>query len=369
MNHASLLVALLLQAGIVIGQDKVAGILKTNQYDLRTDGRSFLIREANHASFFMLGELHGEQEIPELLYSLWPEMSRSGYRYIAAEISPWQANKFLPGNDRGAALPEGLWTNEEARFVYKISGGKKIPAIWGCDMEEISLGLLIQDIASKNQGDTVFDTIQSKISRGYNRKLAPALIDIIEKHEPRHDSKYNGISLYETLIRSLKIDSARAFPESRFKAQLLRENLMKESFIKQYEQLNGIDRAKIFFRFGRNHLHRGFDGRGISTMGNFISEFAIAEGLQTFNVAAFAAGGQCSLLGNTFDADERSDDLAFDFLTEQAAHDETIYDLRPLRIYLHTISDKDKSSIEKRLLYWADSYDAIICFKKVTPRR
>ena len=49
--------------------------------------------------------------------------------------------------------------------------------------------------------------------------------------------------------------------------------------------------------FGRNHLHRGIDRRGVSTLGNFIAELAVAEGSASFNVALFAAGGKIALGG------------------------------------------------------------------------
>jgi hypothetical protein len=38
-----------------------------NQYDLAGSGKVFLSDEAQRASFFLLGELHGENEIPSLL--------------------------------------------------------------------------------------------------------------------------------------------------------------------------------------------------------------------------------------------------------------------------------------------------------------
>ena len=44
--------------------------LAQNQYDLSNEGRAFLQHEAARASFFMLGELHGENEIPSLIQSL-----------------------------------------------------------------------------------------------------------------------------------------------------------------------------------------------------------------------------------------------------------------------------------------------------------
>ena len=35
--------------------------LQQSQYDLSTDGRAFLLKEATRASFLMLGELHGSR--------------------------------------------------------------------------------------------------------------------------------------------------------------------------------------------------------------------------------------------------------------------------------------------------------------------
>ena len=104
-------------------------------------------------------------------------------------------------------------------------------------------------------------------------------------------------------------------------------------------------------------------------MGNFIAEFAIAEGKTVFNVAAFGAGGTASLLGETWDADERDDDLAFRFLASTAQYPETVFDLRPLRPLLHSIPAEKRSELENRLFFWSNSYDAIICYRTVTPRK
>jgi hypothetical protein len=151
-------------------------------------------------------------------------------------------------------------------------------------------------------------------------------------------------------------------------AQDERELLMKEQFLTHFH--HGLTKAtpsKVLFRFGRNHLHRGYDARGVSTLGNFIAEFAVARGAKIFNAGAFAAGGKEALLGNTFDADERQDELAFAMLAEQAKYAETVYDLRPIRQMLHQIPQEKRSALENNLVYWAESYDALICYKTVTP--
>src|SRR6058998_3097316 len=65
--------------------------IRAHQFDLRTSGRSFLLEEAGSVSFFLLGELHGSNEIPELIRALWPSLWEKGFRHVAAEVSPWAA--------------------------------------------------------------------------------------------------------------------------------------------------------------------------------------------------------------------------------------------------------------------------------------
>jgi hypothetical protein len=141
---------------------------------------------------------------------------------------------------------------------------------------------------------------------------------------------------------------------------------MKELF-HQYWQKNA--KPKVLLRFGRNHLHRGYDRRGVSTLGNFAAELAVAQGVEAFNVAAFGGGGKISLGGRMLDWDERNDDPAFAFLATIARYPATVFDLRPIRQGLHRIADDKRSPAESSLLYWADSYDAILFYQEVTPRQ
>jgi hypothetical protein len=69
----------------------VSVLLSQNQYNLKADGSRFLLDEAQRASFFLLGELHGENEIPAMIRDLWPSLWKTGYRHVAAELSPWAA--------------------------------------------------------------------------------------------------------------------------------------------------------------------------------------------------------------------------------------------------------------------------------------
>jgi hypothetical protein len=65
--------------------------------------------------------------------------------------------------------------------------------------------------------------------------------------------------------------------------------------------------------------------------------------------------------------DERSDDPAFAYLASVARYPATVFDLRPLRPILHGLPENERSAIEASLVYWADSYDAMIFYREVTP--
>jgi hypothetical protein len=363
MRCFKVLIPVIFFLGRANAQDTEAVIVSKNSYNLSDSGKAFLLKEARQVDLFMLGELHGEKEIPNLLTSLWPHFVDAGYRHIAAEVSEWAAAKLMFPERYDSLKVEGLWTNQEARKVQSTGSNSHQKLIWGCDMEEISLGQMINELFENEKQTIISQNILKALSEGYSRNLAPKILSILGEGELKEKFKNN--SQFQSILISLKIDSARAFPKSRFDAQLLREDLIKRNFLKNYQS----DSAhKILLRFGRNHLHYGFDERGISTLGNFIAEFSISKNLRCFNVATFAVGGECRLLGNTFNADERSDDIAFEFLFNQSKYDATLFDLRPLRVFLHSIVGKDRSELQRRLLYWADSYDSIICFKKVTAR-
>jgi hypothetical protein len=328
--------------------------LDSHQYDLANNGRDFLLSEAKSNDFFLLGELHGDNEIPDLLHVLWPQMWRDGYRHVAAEVSPWTAHS-------------GLWTKQQAADVRAFATPGSI-VLWGCDMEEIHPEYLIRDLAALDPGDSSLKQMVSLTSNGYSRKMASDLLALMQSSHAERDAAVNGISLRQNLLATLEIEKNRSSPESKMTAKNARELLLKTQFLEHFRQSSASEpTSKVIFRFGRNHLHRGYDARGISTLGNFITEFAVSRGQKAFNVGAFGAGGKETLMGETFDADERQDEPAFALLAAHAKYPATIFDLRPLRPLLHAIPADKRTALQINLIYWADSYDALICYKNVTP--
>jgi hypothetical protein len=345
--------------------DLIQTEIRQHQYDISKDGRTFLLSEAQKASFFLLGELHGENEMPALLRDLWRSMWQDGYRYIASELSPWAANQleFVPADRQRRLLT--LWSKEEALFIHLEGAAQSV--LWGCDMDEEQAHLLIRELAAANPANSSLQGMVEITKSGYKRQMAPGLLDLMPSIGSVKDVTVNDTSLAENIRATLEIESYRLNAETKLAASQRRELLMKELFLQHYQRAIPEPGAKVMLRFGRNHLHRGYDERGVSTLGNFVAEFALSQHKTVFNVAAFGAGGIASLAGETWNADERGDDLGFDFLASAARYPTTVFDLRPLRDILHRIPQEKRSPLQQRLVYWADSYDAIICYKNVTP--
>ena len=304
------------------------------QYDLRTDGREFLLAESRQASAFLLGELHGEREIPELIEALWPSLWAAGYRHVAAEVSDWTAERL----DQGAAdVGFGLWRREEAAAITRLRRTRE-RIIWGCDIEEVNPRGYILDLAQRSR-DPKLRPLADQVRAGYRRADAPALFSLAAP-----------LTAYPELLATLSVEATRADRARRYEASVLREAHMKAAYLRHVRR-GGARPRKVFARFGRNHLHRGFDRRGVSTFGNFLAELAVSRGERTFHVAAFAGGGQIRLGGPPQAADERADDPAFAILADSARYPETLFDLRPLRAELRRVPAAERTPAQVSLLY------------------
>jgi hypothetical protein len=366
-NSAWGLVALVLVATPPTSQptDAVAEALRSHQYDLGAEGARFLQEEAGRASFFLFGESHGDNECPALLRALWPAMWRSGYRHVAAEVSPWKASQLISTRALAPDEAAGLWRQADAQFVESFGRGEA-PVLWGCDMEELRPDLLVQELVGRNPQNEGLRGMRALMKEGYRRDQAPSLLRMVREAGPYEDMLAGGASLGASIVKTLEIEVDRLQPATRLDASWRREALMKELFLSHYRAATANARPRVMARFGRNHLHRGYDRRGVSTLGNFLAELAVVEGGQSFHLAAFGAGGSISWRGEEIDADERKDDTAFEALASVARYPATVFDLRPLRAPLHRIAGEARSPTIASLVYWADSYDAVICYKRLT---
>jgi hypothetical protein len=139
----------------------VLELLKIHQYDLATEGKTLLEKEARAASFFLIGGLHGDKETPALVDALW---SSVGYRYLAAEMSPWAASRL------------------------------KVSHVRGSDIEELQPHLLIRDLAQANPKNGALQSMVELTKEGYKRTLAPKLLALAAIIGEIKDSTPGGIA-------------------------------------------------------------------------------------------------------------------------------------------------------------------------------
>jgi erythromycin esterase-like protein len=336
--------ALLLAVSGVTMAQSVSEQLQSQQFNLAADGANFLVNEAARASFLLIGGLHGDQETPALVRMLSARSKPFGYRYIALERSPWAASRF------------GDFLKQEMTPLLEIRGA---------DIDEIQPHLLIRDLAAINLKNGPLQSMAQMTIAGYRRDLAGQLLQLARRMGRVNDATVGGYSLSKLILRTLEIEATRA-NKQRFKASTDREQFMKELFISHYRVAARKNaKPKFVVAFGQSHLGRGIDERGVSTLGNFISELAVAESAQSFHVLLFAAGGRYSLHG-LHDIDQTKEDAAFALLASLARYPATLFDLRPVRETLHSLP-APLTPVDAKLLYWADSYDAVVCYREVTP--
>lgn len=344
-------------------EESILKELASHSSPLHVSGEAVLVKEAGEHQYFLLGELHGENEIPDLLSYIWPALWQVGYRHVAAEVSPWAASHLQRSAAEDETSVPGLWTRTQAANVMRFAvPGQSV--LWGCDIEEEQPDRLIREMAQLNPTDNRLGRMLETISRGYSRKQAPELLRLAESEHPAHDVLVGGESLWKSTLDTLRVEALRSDLHTRYEASNLRERVMKDIFL---NHLKEEPAGKVLLRFGRNHLHRGLDARGISTLGNFVSEWAYAQGQSVVNVGVFAAGGKEHLAGQTFSADERQDEPTFALLATLAGNDAMLFDLRNLRPILHGIPSEKRTPLETNLTYWADSYDFLLCYPTVSP--
>jgi hypothetical protein len=330
---------------------------------LHDSGEALILKEAGRNQYVLLGELHGENEVPQLISDLWPALWQEGYRHIAAEVSPWAATHLQKSVAEDTTPVPGLWTRNQAADVNRFAAPDQ-PVVWGCDIEEEQPNRLIQQMATLNPSNASLHAMAEIVSHGYNRKRAPELLQMAKSAAPTHDVVAGGESLWKSTLDTLQVESLRAGPGTRYFASDERERVMKNQFLVHLKQQ---PQGNVLLRFGRNHLHRGLDARGISTLGNFVAEWAVSQGQSVVNIGVFAAGGNEHLAGQTFSADERQDESTFALLASLSGNQPTLFDLRDLRPILHGIPSQKRTPLETNLVYWADSYDFLLCYPSVSP--
>ena len=125
-----------------------------------------------------------------------------------------------------------------------------------------------------------------------------------------------------------------------------REESMKLRFMEQYRtaQAAGDTMPRVLAKLGHWHTLRGFYRANVPTFGNFLSEFAISNGMKSFSLSTYVVESSESWRnsGDVLKAVAKTTPF-------------TVVDFRPLRPFAHQGSIADLNESWKRLLFQTDA--------------
>jgi len=203
-----------------------AGLI-SHAVPLHSSGKTALLKEAEQHQYVLLGELHGENEIPDLISALWPSLWEEGYRHVAAEVSPWAATHLQSSSTEDATPVPGLWTRSQAAEVTRLAAPHQ-SVLWGCDIEEAPPDRLIRQMTLLNPKDVRLHDMLEIVFNGYSRKRAPELLRLGKSERPAHDVLMGDESLWKSTLDTLQVEALRSDSHTRYLASDERERVMKD---------------------------------------------------------------------------------------------------------------------------------------------
>ena len=349
---------------------------------LSGEGANFLLGEASRAQFLVLGEQHNAEEVPQLTAALFRILQPSGYQYVADEQDPvalrWVSSlKGAHTRDSVAAFARRyqhgftFMSDQELTMLADIaaaSEGKGNP-LWGCD----------QAFGASH----VLDRLIPLLAPGDARAYAVRLDDWARQKEATRDLEH-----YHFLAREPKSDSlarlatlAHAAPgsEADFLIQSLivsdriyrnyrdgryydngyeREEYMKRRFLDEYRRALAADGRppKVILKLGHWHVFRGEGPSNLQTLGDFVSEFAIANDSRSFHVAIFPDNGP----GGYGDLAAWPDHTPLLLSVAAPPARWTIVDLRPLRAFYSRVTANLTPEQKDWFRRWVYGFDAAL---------
>jgi hypothetical protein len=341
-------------------------------------GMQWLIAETADAQFVCLGEEHNTQEIPELTTALFRSLqSTHDFRFVALEQDPVSMRLASRAPLRGRR--DSLFatsrrdphrytfiSDQELAMIADIGGasrGKGEP-IWGCD-QSFGVGHALDRLAAITKNPVV----RRRIAAWRDTARAHESVRDLEKYHYMTDTlgwlgdlrrtvRPAAGSEADFLITCLETSHRlyRHYREGRYYLNgYERELYMKQRFMEQYRLAERSDGSapRVLLKFGHWHLFRGLGPSYLQTLGNFVSEFAIANGRTALTIGLLPHGGA----GAYGDLSKWSD-AAPALLARTIPRDRwTLVDLRPLRARLSEVTRGVPATGRASFVRWVNGFD------------
>lgn len=335
-------------------------------------GADLLLRSAGEAQFAIVIEPHNDHVTPLVTRALFHALhDRHGYNYVAIEqdmlgmeaaSSPARRGRLSKIADHARTYPYSYTfsTDEELQLladVGSLSTGRWKP-VWGFDqlfgatlpLEELH-GLAASPAARAAVGRLLMaarrteglkdkhgnrDQAKGHFTSGQSAQILSSLEEISRLMNPAPGSR--EAELIAAIRSSAEIYSyydpkppldAVGTPRGLLN-NTVREELMKRVFMRNYRMAEAADQSqpKVVVKGGSYHTLRGLSDNGVYTLGNFLHEFAIANGSGAVSVQVLA-------LREWWPTYDKMDPVYRALLPSGTMDRGTLVDLRPLRAHFH----------------------------------
>jgi hypothetical protein len=358
-------------------------VLRLKDGKLQGPGAEFLLAEAAAVQFVALGEEHNTIEIPELTIALFRTLhDQYGFRFLALEQDPiagrWVSETPARGNLDSVLLTARRYphaftfvSDQELSMIVEIGSISRTSArpVWGCD----------QAFGATHILDRLETITRSPAAREFIGRLRGMAR---EKEGTRDLGKYHYMSnepKSELFAQLSKLVRPRAGSEADMLVQSLvisdriyrnyregayyengreREEYMKRRFLDEYQRAQAIEKVppKVLLKFGEWHLYRGLGPSNLQTLGNFISEFALANRSRSFHIAILPNNAP----GEYGDLARRRDSAPKLLARGLKTTEWTLVDLRPLRAQYGRLTKDIALDLKDSLRRWIFGYDVVL---------
>jgi hypothetical protein len=335
-----------------------------------------LIQEAaKEAQFVLIAEEHNVRELNEFSEALFMDLNREhGFDYLALEqgsiFSSWLGSGGRRGNLAEIIEVAGRYphaatfaTDEEFRLIKtvgEVSSARSSP-IWGVDQEFGALHILdsLRTFAPNDQALEQVEKIAAS-ARSYESDRSGEVHYLSQVAEPGDfqalSDLFSGaespeaIRFVEALQRTVRIYhflslAQQGFPTG-FENGREREENMRRRFLEWYRgaDSDGDSLPRVMAKLGHWHVLRGFFRANVPTFGNFLSEFAISNGMTSFVLSVYVVDGP-----------ENWRNTGGPLAAAAGPSQFTLVDFRPLRALAHQNSIAGLGDGLKDIIFRADA--------------
>lgn len=306
----------------------LARLLAANRYPIRLDsgrlagaGGRLLIDAGRASKFFLVGEEHGIAQTPLVVQALLGELRPVGYNTFALEISALLGER-LDRVARGPHAPEvlaamlGSWystvpfyslAEEHQLLEAAMTRQGPLPAmrIWGLDYDISTDRLFLAELErlAPPGGKAVVRRAIALADSGFMaavRDKNPTELFDWSAPDSVFDALRGGFghrppprarAIIDVLARSARINrlflSGDAYGSNLMRSAFLRENLAKA--LAMAEPAGSA--PKVLFKFGGNHVMRGFTATRTLDLGTAATVLAEGRGERAFTVLILGGSG------------------------------------------------------------------------------